>query len=63
MTGELAGKVAIVTGSTRGLGRAIAARFAAEGALVGATDFDLLVGRRPSAFARAISARCAPVVR
>jgi 3-oxoacyl-[acyl-carrier protein] reductase len=32
--GELAGRVAIVSGSTRGLGRAIAERFAAEGASI-----------------------------
>ncbi len=32
--GELAGRVAIVTGSTRGIGRAVAARFAAEGASI-----------------------------
>ncbi|NDJ87901.1 SDR family oxidoreductase [Mycolicibacter kumamotonensis] len=34
MTGRLADKVAVVTGSTRAIGRAIAIRFAAEGARV-----------------------------
>lgn len=40
MTGRIEGKVAVVTGAARGIGRAIAARFAAEGAQVSAVDID-----------------------
>ena len=43
-TGRLAGRRAIVTGASSGIGRAIAMRFAAEGAAVLATDLSPIEG-------------------
>jgi 3-oxoacyl-[acyl-carrier protein] reductase len=48
---RLAGKVAVVTGSGRGIGRAIAARYAREGAKVVVTD---IIGANAEAVAREI---------
>lgn len=51
MADRLAGKVAVITGAARGIGAAIARRFAVEGALVWITDIDSAAG---SALADAI---------
>jgi meso-butanediol dehydrogenase/(S,S)-butanediol dehydrogenase/diacetyl reductase len=46
MTGRLAGKVALITGATSGIGRAIAEKFAAEGATLFITGRNEAEGNR-----------------
>lgn len=46
---RLAGKICIVTGGARGIGRAIAGRMAAEGCKVVLTDIDREAGQAAAA--------------
>src|ERR1700689_1710358 len=53
MSGRLDGKVAVLTGTGRGIARAVAVRFAAEGARVVGCDLDPEAGQQTVELVRA----------
>jgi 3-oxoacyl-[acyl-carrier protein] reductase len=59
--GRLAGHAALVTGSARGLGRAVAERLAAEGAAVTVADLDLPAAEEAAAALRQAGAQALAV--
>jgi 3-oxoacyl-[acyl-carrier protein] reductase len=58
---DLTGRVALVTGAGRGLGRAISARLAEAGATVVCADIDLATATETASMIRADGHRAAPV--
>lgn len=61
MAGRLADKIAIVTGAGRGMGRAIALRFAEEGAHVVSADVNATTAQDTAAAVEALGRRSLPV--